>query len=347
MKLLFFSDLHAHNHQQFARRTPEGRNSRFQDCLNVLSFACDVVEKHGVDHVFFLGDLFHSRVSVDMEVYTTTFEYTEALSRAVHEQSRGYLWLLVGNHDQYRRESSVHSLAPFHRIAHVLEERGQFSLEGIQVRYAPHTTDVPGLIEWLDQTEYADLLLLHQGVSEAAVGPYDMHVKTELSLSNIPFDRARFCLAGDFHKRQFLKDGRFHYVGSPLQHNFGERGDRKCFTLIDTDGWEITDVPVPGPKFHYFASANEFLMRDASVAVDPEFDYIRIQDSEGSLLDSLKDEYPNIQIELTKEDAAPLARVSEAVIGHDLRLLQEYVAQKVDGGDSSLVSEGIELLRRA
>ena len=84
-----------------------------------------------------------------------------------------------------------------------------------------------------------------------------MHVKSEVGLKDLPLDKTKHCIAGDFHKRQFLAEGKFHYLGSPLQLSFSERGDRKCFTLIHDD-WTIEEIETDAPRFYQFDSVAEF-----------------------------------------------------------------------------------------
>lgn len=341
MKFLFFSDLHCHNYSQFATKLPNGRNSRFQDCLNIVEQARQICIDRQVDACFFLGDVFHCRTSLDVDVHTATWLAFKALSEWTD------LYMLVGNHDQYTKVGEVHSMETFKMFATVIDQPMGFELPEGAIRAFPHTSDVEGLKNALTYVEPVDLILLHQGLSEAAVGQYDMHVKTELSIKDLPMPKCRYVLAGDFHKRQFFGEGnRVHYIGSPLQLNFGECGDVKAFSFIDTDNWLIETIETNAPKFYRFDSVEVFESQVSQF--DVKSNYVRLcvkhSDEERGL--AWKKEYPNIQLDIIKDEKVALRRVSEEVVGDDKKLVEAYISQReTDLDKEALTAEGLELLK--
>lgn len=335
MNSLFFSDLHSHNHEQFSKKLSNGRNSRLQDCLNIVAQAEELCKTYEIGTCFFLGDVFHSRTKLDVDTMASTYEAFKALSKSCKK-----LIMLCGNHDQHTRVGDVHSVEIFSDFAQVISTPEIISCGGYSAACYPSTSDIEGMKGWISKIPPCDLFLFHQGISEAAVGPYDMHVKCELSIQDLPFYKVRYCLGGDFHKRQFLNDGKFHYIGSPLQLSMGERGDVKCFTYIDSN-WKIHSIPTQAPKFFQFESETEFQNSEA----DPSKDFIRLTLSDKSKVSSLKEKYPRIQVFLKADEKQILQRISSDIVSDDHKLLEAYVDQSTTEIDKvDLLLLGRELL---
>lgn len=344
MRFLKFSDLHAHNHSQYSETLPNGRNSRLQDCLNIIDQAIEVVDSQKIDDVFFLGDLFESRTKLDIDVLTATFEAMRRLSLKV---GKGHLWMLIGNHDQYNKVGGIHSVEAFKEIAQVIDvpqiRQINDGLKTITLAFYPHSSDVAGMKKWIQDMPEVDMFLFHQGVSEAAVGPYDMHIKTEISLADLPLSKARLCIAGDFHKRQFLADGKFHYIGSPLQLSFGERNDHKCFSLVDTSDWSVASIDTNAPKFFEFPSMEAFKARESPDGIHPPTDFVRVYCRTEKEVQEVKSTFPRAQAILENAVVEVVDRSKGIDINDDKQLLQAWmVSQKAT--DFELLEVGMGLL---
>lgn len=351
MKLLLFSDIHVHNHNQYAEILPSGRNSRLQDCLNIIYQITDLIDKEKVDKVICLGDLFHSRTKLDIDVFSSTFEAMRTLSQKI---GKGNFFILKGNHDSYTKVGGIHSLEAFNEIAQVRAGDPSIELltvnpwpsdlaEQISVAFYPWTADTEGMKNWFQQMPPVDILLIHQGVSEAVVGPYDVKVKTEISLKDLPLDRIKLCIAGDYHKRQFLAGGKLHYIGSPLQLSFGERGDDKCFSLIYTSDWSVKSILTNAPKFYEYASKEEFDLRDSSVDVSKDF--VRITAKSVADIESLKKEFPRIQTVLEEKETAVVSRSEGLNLSDDKALLTSWMKSQ-DETDLEYLEMGMALLQQ-
>ena len=349
MRLLFFADLHAHSWSQFSTRLPSGLNSRLQDCLDILKQAKRIVEEKQIDYVFCLGDVFHSRTKIDIDVFYATFRAMRDLA------STGVpIYILKGNHDCHNRVGDVHSLEAFKTIAAVVDQPMTRTLgkgdDKFTVAMFPYTSDVPTLIEQFKQLPVLDLVLFHQGVREAAVGPYGMTVHSELSLDTLPLDRARYCIAGDYHKRQFLANGKFHYCGSPLQLTFGEMGEEKAFSYIDTADWKIQTIPTEAPKFYSYESSTELAtVLDTEFAPRLDKDFIRVfYTNENEINETIRNLEDRIVFEHRPEEQKALSRVDPTIVGDDRALLEAWLQQKFEDQDvSSMLELGMELLATA
>lgn len=345
MKYLFTADVHCHAWTQFATRLPNGRNSRLEDCLSVFRQAAEICQAEKIDRFFILGDLFHSRTKIDVDVYYATWIAVSELAKVVP------ITILRGNHDCATKHDESNSIEQFKSICEVVDVPiGRDEPDGTSYYAIPWTDDpwkLRQLIQPVRMRQY-DLLLLHQGIQEAAVGPYGMTGHGSISVSDLPLDNVNYVFAGDYHKRQFFGPGsRVHYIGSPCQLNFGEAGEEKAMTLWDNG--VIRSIPTDAPRFFRCASLAEMEQRLASGEIRDGIDFVRIECSEkesAELTDRFSD-CPTVQVEIQSEAREALLRVSSEVVASDSALLRAYVSQRSVYGDEfneRLVSLGLELL---
>lgn len=339
MKFLFTADVHAHNFSQFATRNEKGINTRLSDVLNVLSQFADVCRSQQVDAAFILGDLFHSRTKLDIDVLAMIHESICAIAN-----SCSALFILVGNHDQHTLVGNVHSLVPFNSIQNVvvIDKPSVFPIGNTKFAAHPYTKDISALMQWMVETVPVDMMLLHQGLREAMLGFGDKTGIGDLSTERIPISMiSRYVFLGDYHKRQFLCDGKVHYVGSPRQQDFGEAGEEKAFSLIDTTDWVVKSIPTGAPRFFKFDSGDLLAEAIKKKRVDPYRDYIKVLDD--NIPASLKN-LERIQVIPLVESQEAIKRVDEEVVGNDFLLLREYVRQRGDDRDD-LLSAGLQFLQ--
>jgi DNA repair exonuclease SbcCD nuclease subunit len=343
MKFLFFADLQAHNYKQFSTILSSGLNSRLNDCLNVLKQVRKTVKEREITHVFFLGDLFESRTKVDGDVATLVYEELLGMSRECK------LYLLVGNHDQHTKMGYTHWMKLFQgTTAVIIDMPMEIILDTGYMIYAvpfiPDGEEAKKAINNIEEQKAPEFLLFHQGLKEAATGPYDSHVKAELSIKDMPTDKVKYCIGGHYHKGQELLDGKIRYVGSPLQLTFGERNEEKGFTIYDVEKDKFEFIFSDAPLFHYFESVS--LFNDAKSSIDHNRDFIRVRCNVKEAED-LKKKYPRIQPELIPKPSSK-PRIKKEVTYTDEALVAEYILlQKTDLDKRRLAAEGLKILNES
>lgn len=334
------SDLHAHNHTAFASTLGNGRNSRLQDILDVIEYAGKVAEEYAVDGFCFLGDVFHNRTRVDTDVYSATFLAFQQLCKKVPWKA-----FIVGNHDQHTKVGDIHALEPFKSFAYVVDGCEVLHWGDVKIAACAFNSDPTVVKAFGQECGKVDLFLFHQGLKEATVGAFDVYVRAELSVSDLPTQTATYCLGGHYHKHQWVKDN-VAYIGSPLQLDFGERTEVKGFLLVDTDSKEPPKfIPTEAPIFAQLESAGKFTEALEKGLVDPDKDFIRVTCSEkhGRMI---KEGWPRVQIDYVFEEQKALARIDPASVGNDSVLIQSYIdQQKPNGLDlQKLYAYGVQLL---
>ncbi len=199
----------------------------------------------------FGGDMFHDRRALQNSVKDAA---TEAMEYAIERCSS--VLLLVGNHDQYLRNGSIHSLRAFKQWpnVYVCDDKPTLWKAGKLHVYAhPFDVDSNVPLQWArglkspaPDDDIISVLLLHQGLRGARMngGATDGSSAVPLGL-----ERFNYVLLGHYHKPQTVP-GYPHvsYISSPYQLNWGESGDQKRFLMLE--GGDIHSVPVTGmPEF--------------------------------------------------------------------------------------------------
>lgn len=242
MRLLIFSDLHAHAFRPYSEILPDGRNSRLQDTLNILEYIYHTCKHNNVDGVLCGGDLFHARSVLNVATFNDVYEAIAKIKTAVK-----FFLLTVGNHDQSNKLGTIHSTKTFNAVVDVIDQPAWCNKvvdgESLGVYVIPFTDSreaitaaITSAVATWDALEPCPRLLLgHFGVSGAEPGA-NFVLKTP-DLPVLPdlkphlFDQI---FLGHYHMPQELLPN-VRFVGAPLQHNWGDTGQTRGVWLYDTN----------------------------------------------------------------------------------------------------------------
>ena len=250
MKLLLFSDLHAHTYREFAYPPldPVNLNSRLEYCLSVLDRIREYARTHMIENVLFAGDLFDKRNVIQTAMYNLIFN-----SVALFREDEIDLFLIPGNHDQTTVDGTVHSLYPMQAVARVIDQPSNIKIGDALVRFVPYMDDAKELkkaISLVPKNSKGPILLVaHAGLSGAVTGPVEYQPEEELSPREDVPNAYDFAFFGHYHKRQMMRE-RCWYIGSPMQQNRGERENHdKGFIVFNTETLKYKNIPLGMPEF--------------------------------------------------------------------------------------------------
>ncbi len=253
MKILAFSDLHAHNFKAYAT-WKKGINSRLANTLDVLTQITEAARD--VDLVLFLGDMFHVSPP-PTNVLTRTYEGFLKLGATCKT------WLIAGNHDMRTKQYTSEYEIPFYTFQ---QSSGSVGLQilrcggygftqvnGQTILGISHASDervreiIRGKIDKPEDT----ILLLHQ----EAYGAKDNFFTFQTGIKPQETAKFKWTLCGHLHVPQKLTE-RFIVLGAPLHIRFGDEGDRG-FWILDTEKDDIEFVPTTFPHFISVGSPEE------------------------------------------------------------------------------------------
>jgi DNA repair exonuclease SbcCD nuclease subunit len=239
MKVLIFSDLHLHNWAN----APEvdGMNSRLRDQARVMDQVALYCEHNTVDHIVFGGDLFHTHGKIHESILKVASEGIQNIL----ELSQVNIRILVGNHDTSNKNVAVHSLHWLNAIegVKVIDDITHDKLYK-EFSYLPYTEDKDKIIEFF---EYANpICFMHQGIAGVPMGSGFL-IDEVLSLDMIP-DHVDQVFTGHYHKHSNPSD-KVTVIGSALQLNWADMGDKRGFLVYDTQTGEVEHIESVAPKF--------------------------------------------------------------------------------------------------
>lgn len=183
------------------------------DCDNFVDWFCEQAISQNCETCIFLGDLYHTRNSINVSTLNYGFEGIKKLSKSFEK-----VYLILGNHDIYFREKRDLYSYPFATSFKNVKVINEVFNEG-------NTTLVPWLVEeeWKEMSKinskyiFGHFELPHFKMNEMVEMPDHGRLKKE------DFTKPEYVFSGHFHKRQ--NNGIIHYVGSPFAHNYADVWD--------------------------------------------------------------------------------------------------------------------------
>lgn len=281
MRHLIFSDLQAHNYQEFSTHNEKGINSRLLDCIKVLERIGVSVVKNDVEDVWFLGDLFQKKNNVDSKVLRLVME-------KLYEIAEGStpIYILPGNHD-YRSWTSDPTLL---ELASDLIGADIYVCDGRKIGKNMYTEpftrkvgDLEKRLEKLDTRADMDIFLGHQYLKGTKFGSYE--VTYDGIASELLFKKFRISFLGHCHMMFRIKDKkddtRIVSIGAPLQHTFGDAGSKRGWWIFDDKDCSLKYVKNSfSPKFHTLMIEESWNIEKAyenNEEMDFEKDFFRIK----------------------------------------------------------------------
>ena len=175
---------------------------------------------------------------------------------------------LVGNHEQFLRDTKIHAGKMFRSFFHVVDGCELIPCGNVNILCASYHDDDHAVMEFL-RVHRAKRPILLLGHFQLAGCQMNSGLAAS-GFSREMLDFVNIGLLGHIHKPQSL--GKLHYVGSPFQQDWGESGDAKRVAIVDIQGSQIdvSWVPLEGFPAYRQVSFADFL---ASVRPDSEDRY--------------------------------------------------------------------------
>lgn len=223
--------------------------------------------KNGIEVVLVLGDLFHDRQSLNVEVLTETYDFFDELDKNYNQE-----WVVFpGNHDMFLKNSwKVNSVRPLSRLLTIIEEIKCIDVGGQKFWIVPFIHYEAAFMQAIAAIEAQaspdDILLTHIGVKGASLNEcFLLKNWSVVDFSNTKFKRV---YTGHFHCYQHVGTNTW-YPGSPIPFRFEEGLVDHGFLVYDTEknehefintfkvGKELLPDEAPAPDYLTFVDDNK------------------------------------------------------------------------------------------
>lgn len=292
-------------------------------------------EKHGVEHVFHLGDL------VDRRKYVNFL--TAKLNREAFVQPAQELGvdvdIIAGNHDVYFNNTlevnALDELLSPHDNIRVITEPTVITVDGVRFLMLPWICQ-DNELETMELVKRTDAIYC-MGHLEFKGYDYYRGVPAEHGRSPEPFEKFHRVCTGHYHTQSHK--GNIHYVGAPYEMVWSDYDDPRGFWVFDTKTHEFEFVLNPDRMHHKVHLDDDEIgftpgaYRDKVVKliVPKRADPKKLE----QLINALESESPtNIQVvddHLNMDALSEVEMVEE--IGDTLKLLRECVEAVADEED--------------
>ena len=247
--------------------------------LDVVRLYCN---SHGIDTIVVLGDLFHDRQHLSIEILCKAYDFFKAAKEQFNQQ-----WIAFpGNHDMFLKHSwDINSIRPLGELLTIIDTVKILEIDDRRYWVLPFVYSESAYMRILkrieEQADKDDILLTHVGVCNAVQNVcFLLQRWSVVSFLQSKFDRI---YAGHFHLCQQVLNNLW-YPGSIIPFKFDEGDHDHGFFVFDQDANEHefiniftegrtlepdTDAP---PQFHTFSE--EYL--DSKTSADVTGNVIRV-----------------------------------------------------------------------
>lgn len=276
MKFAFSADIHLSRYSQdkVENNLPERLNSIKTAVYGISQYCYD----NDIDKFVIGGDIMHTKSVIYSIAQDIMFDLFEDFSNL-------QFLVIDGNHDLSGKGSdAISSLRSLKHIPNV-EWITKTPANDSKFACIPYSYDVVKQVK----SNTADILISHFGLSEGLLNS-GISIVSEIKLADL-IGRYKLVLLGHYHKPQVIirPDISLYYVGSPVQLDWGEKGDIKRFLVVDTDTLDVQSIPTTGYKKHIELEINatnkDQILEQAAIAKE-EGNYVKLIKTETIEIDS-------------------------------------------------------------
>lgn len=266
MKILLYGDIHCANLYSFNVKRSKFQfteYSRVDELYSTLAWIAKVTKESDVMMTVNMGDTFHQALRFYVERYNTVVRAVNLINRNTLSKSGV---ILEGNHD---RSDDVSAVDTFENVQGTVLVKNSIKVKYISeinshLIFVPYIRD-PKKTKEAFQALHAKYknsstsvyVLCHLDTKEA----YEGLISSSYQLGqfntydDLGLDIYTGVFSGHIHFKKQIRDN-FYYVGSALNHNFGDSLTRKGVTIIDIEPGSFKLTYKENPYCPFFVKFN-------------------------------------------------------------------------------------------
>ena len=266
MKILLYGDLHAANLYSFNVKRSKYQiteYSRVDELYSTLAWIYKVTKESDIMMTVNMGDTFHQALRFYVERYNTVVRAVNSINRNTLSKSGV---IIEGNHD---RSDDVSAVDTFDNVqgttlvkssikvkfvseinSHLIfvpyirdPEKTKEAFQALHAKYKNSKTSVYVFCHLDTKEAYEGLVS-----SSYQLGQFNTYADLGLDIYTAVF-------SGHIHFKKQIKDN-FFYIGSALNHNFGDSLTRKGVTIVDIEPSSFKITYKENPYCPFFVKFN-------------------------------------------------------------------------------------------
>lgn len=222
---VLLADVHAHQWSQFSTVGTSGVNSRLKTIIMELFRACTILRANGGDTVVIAGDLFHTRGSIDPEVFNPVHQAIKS------ELEKGIKFIAIpGNHDLKGKDTTelgnafTSLAAPGFRV--ISQPTYVPDIAAFMVPWFNNLDDLRKVMADPHACATADLII-HAGIDGVINMPAGHLSPAELAKLGY-----RRVFAGHYHNHKVMESGKVISIGATTHQTFSDIGTKAGFLSV-------------------------------------------------------------------------------------------------------------------
>jgi len=231
-----------------------GISNRQKDILWALNTIKKYCTKVNIQNIIILGDLFHNRQSLDIDVLCAAYNFFK------DTKEHGQTWVAFpGNHDMFLKHSwDINSLKPLSEVLTIIDSVKILKINNCRFWILPFIYSESSYLKILQKIEQqyktGDVLLTHIGVCAAKLNI--CFLLQQWNLIDLSLSKFHRIYAGHFHLKQQVGNNLW-YPGSIIPFKFDEGDSPHGFYIYNTETndhefiniWDIGLEESPAPQY--------------------------------------------------------------------------------------------------
>jgi DNA repair exonuclease SbcCD nuclease subunit len=270
MKYAVVADVHLSKYAQDTIVESSGLPDTLHQLKTVLCDIADYCVENGIPNIIIAGDILHGKSIIYAIAQKVMLDYF----RRYNEQIQ--FIVIDGNHDlSGKGEDVVSALEGLEGEDNVLWFRYDKPLRIRNIMYVPYSYNMEKTI----RDNEADILISHFGLNEATLSS-GISIKTKIGMRDL-VGRYKLVILGHYHKPQEIitDDISVYYTGSPIQLDWGEKGEEKRFLVFDDTTLEVESIPTKNYRKHIeleITNENKHIILETAKDLEKYGDHVKI-----------------------------------------------------------------------
>jgi len=281
MKIAVIADVHLSRYGQDRIEETSNLPERLHSIKNTLHEVAYYCIKNEIPEVVIAGDLLHSKSLIYAIAQELMFDFFQKYQKL-------HFTVIDGNHDLASKgENAISALRSLENVKNVdwISKIPIYQTSGVM--FVPYHYNMVDTIKG----NSARILISHFGLNEGILNS-GISIVADLSLADL-IGKYELVILGHYHKPQEIirDDIKLYYVGSPIQLDWGEKGDEKRFLVVDTDTLDVKSIPTTAYKKHIeidLTAENKQEVFDLAEKEKNNGNYIKIIKKEAVDLDDIE-----------------------------------------------------------